>query len=331
MDQTSTPPAITINHLTRIYDTTVGVWRRERRQIVALDDISLSIPAGETFGVIGPNGAGKTTLIKVLCTMLLPTSGQVRVLDFDVAHQEKRVRERINVVFGGEQGLYTRLSGVDNLRYFADLYRVPPRVARQRIDHLLNLVELTGREQERVEGYSKGMKQRLHIAKSLINDPDILFLDEPTIGLDPEAARKLRKIVGRLEEAGKTIVLTSHYMHEIDELCKRVAIINKGRLITLDTPGHLKSYVVDLAVLELQLVQGVLAPEVQNALEQLPQTVNFTSILSGPAQKIVVQTYEPGVVLAFIHNHIPPETISFVVSREPTLEDAYLKIVGGEM
>lgn len=180
MDQ-SVSPAITIDNLTRIYDTTVGVWRRKRRQIVALDDISLSIPAGETFGVIGPNGAGKTTLIKILCTMLLPTSGRVRVLDFDVAHQEKMVRERINVVFGGEQGLYTRLSGADNLKYFADLYRVPPRVARQRIAHLLDLVELTGREQERVEGYSKGMKQRLHIAKSLINDPDILFLDEPAI------------------------------------------------------------------------------------------------------------------------------------------------------
>lgn len=234
------------------------------------------------------------------------------------------------MVFGGEQGLYTRLSGEDNLKYFADLYRVPPKIARQRIAHLLDMVELTGREQERVEGYSKGMKQRLHIAKSLINEPDILFLDEPTIGLDPEAARKLRKIIGHLEQAGKTIVLTSHYMHEIDELCKRVAVINKGRLVTLDTPEHLKSHVVDLSVLEMQLVHGALTADVQESLERLPQVVNLTSILSGPAQKVTVQTYEPGSVLAFIHSHVPQENISFIVSREPTLEDAYLKIVGGD-
>ena len=330
MPQLIAQPAITLENLVRIYDTTVGVLRRSRRQIVALDDISLTISAGETFGVIGPNGAGKTTLIKILCTMLLPTSGVVRVLGLDVNHQERQIREHINVVFGGEQGLYTRLSGEDNLKYFADLYRVPPKIARQRIAHLLDMVELTGREQERVEGYSKGMKQRLHIAKSLINEPDILFLDEPTIGLDPEAARKLRKIIGRLEEAGKTIVLTSHYMHEIDELCKRVAVINKGRLVTLDTPEHLKSHVVDLSVLEMQLVHGALSADVQESLERLPQVVNLTSILSGPAQKVTVQTYEPGSVLAFIHNHVPQENISFIVSREPTLEDAYLKIVGGD-
>lgn len=330
MPQPIAQPAITLENLVRIYDTTVGVLRRSRRQIVALDDISLTISAGETFGVIGPNGAGKTTLIKILCTMLLPTSGVVRVLGLDVNHQERQIREHINVVFGGEQGLYTRLSGEDNLKYFADLYRVPPKIARQRIAHLLDMVELTGREQERVEGYSKGMKQRLHIAKSLINEPDILFLDEPTIGLDPEAARKLRKIIGRLEEAGKTIVLTSHYMHEIDELCKRVAVINKGRLVTLDTPEHLKSHVVDLSVLEMQLVHGALSADVQESLEQLPQVVNLTSILSGPAQKVTVQTYEPGSVLAFIHSHVPQENISFIVSREPTLEDAYLKIVGGD-
>ncbi len=330
MPQLIAQPAITLENLVRIYDTTVGVLRPSRRQIVALDDISLTISAGETFGVIGPNGAGKTTLIKILCTMLLPTSGVVRVLGLDVNHQERQIREHINVVFGGEQGLYTRRSGEDNLKYFADLYRVPPKIARQRIAHLLDMVELTGREQERVEGYSKGMKQRLHIAKSLINEPDILFLDEPTIGLDPEAARKLRKIIGRLEEAGKTIVLTSHYMHEIDELCKRVAVINKGRLVTLDTPEHLKSHVVDLSVLEMQLVHGALSADVQESLERLPQVVNLTSILSGPAQKVTVQTYEPGSVLAFIHNHVPQENISFIVSREPTLEDAYLKIVGGD-
>ena len=193
----------------------------------ALHDVSFSVESGELFGLLGPNGAGKTTSIKILTTLLLPTSGSVRVLGFDPVRQPNEVRSRVGYVFGGDRGFYDRLSALDNLRYFADVYRVSAREKARRISELLELVGLTGRERDRVETYSRGMRQRLHIARGLLHDPPVLFLDEPTIGLDPVGARELRETVAALRDRGKTILLTTHYMFEADELCGRVAVINK--------------------------------------------------------------------------------------------------------
>ena len=205
-------PVVEAIDLHRTYRTTTGTFRRRSLEVEAVRGVDFSIEEGELFGLIGPNGAGKTTTIKMLITLLIPTSGQARVLGRDVVEDAHWVRERIGYVFGGDRGLYERLSALDNLRYFAELYGVEPRRQRQRIGELFELVGLTGREKERVEGYSRGMRQRLHIARGLLHDPPVLFLDEPTIGVDPVGARELRATIAGLKAAGKTVLPTTHYM-----------------------------------------------------------------------------------------------------------------------
>src|SRR5213075_2591542 len=174
------------------------------------------------------------------------------VLGFDVVKDPREVRKRIGYVFGGERGVYERLSGYDNLRYFAELYGVPPRLQKRRIEELLELVGLKGREQERAEGYSRGMKQRLHVARGLLHDPEVVFLDEPTIGLDPVGAREVRATIGSLTAAGKTVLLTTHYMLEADALCDRIAVISQGEIVAEGTPAALKALVADGTVVEIE-------------------------------------------------------------------------------
>src|SRR6058998_2730378 len=235
--------AIELRDVRRVFHTTTGTLRRKAKEVVALDGLSLQVGEGELFGLLGPNGAGKTTTIKMLITLLIPTAGKARVLGLDVVEDAREVRKRIGYVFGGERGVYERLSGYDNLRYFAELYGVPPRLQKRRIDGLLELVGLKGREHERTEGYSRGMKQRLHVARGLLHDPEVVFLDEPTIGLDPVGARELRATIGTLTSAGKTILLTTHYMFEADALCDRIAVISQGEIVAEGTPAQLKSRV----------------------------------------------------------------------------------------
>src|SRR5881296_702287 len=191
--------AIEAEELRRTYKTHTGTLRRKAKEIEAVRGIDFSVEPGELFGLLGPNGAGKTTTIKMLITLLIPTAGTARVLGLDVVKHAREVRKRIGYVFGGERGVYERLSGYDNLRYFAELYGVFAKLQKQRIEELLELVGLKGREHERTEGYSRGMKQRLHVARGLLYDLEVLFLDEPTIGLDPVGARELRATI-RSEE-----------------------------------------------------------------------------------------------------------------------------------
>ena len=226
--------------------------KRITREIVAVDDVSFGIQEGELFGLLGPNGAGKTTTVKMLTTLLIPTSGAASVKGFDVVAQAEEVRKRIGFIFGGERGLYWRLSGIDNLRYFASLYSIDPDITRKRIPYLLEMVGLNGRGDEKVQGYSRGMKQRLHVARTLLHDPAVLFLDEPTLGLDPVGAREFRQVILDLQSEKKTILLTTHYMFEADALCNRIAVINHGRIIALDTPAGLKTHVRDLNVVEVE-------------------------------------------------------------------------------
>src|SRR5919201_1318888 len=223
--------AIEAADLRRTYRTHTGTFRRKAKEIEAVRGISFAVEPGELFGLLGPNGAGKTTTIKMLITLLIPTGGSARVLGLDVVRQAREVRKRIGYVFGGERGVYERLSGYDNLRYFAELYGVPAREQKRRIEELLELVGLKGREHERAEGYSRGMKQRLHIARGLLHDPEVVFLDEPTIGLDPVGAREVRATIGSLTAAGKTVLLTTHYMFEADALCDRIAVISHGEIV----------------------------------------------------------------------------------------------------
>ncbi|MBA2726315.1 MAG: ABC transporter ATP-binding protein, partial [Actinobacteria bacterium] len=253
--------------LRRTYRTSTGFIRRKALDVEAVRGVSFNVEEGELFGLLGPNGAGKTTTIKMLITLLIPTSGRASVLGYDVVDDAQAVRERIGYVFGGDRGLYERLSALDNLRYFAELYGVPAREQNRRISQLLELVGLTGREKERVEGYSRGMRQRLHIARGLIHDPPVVFLDEPTIGVDPVGARELRKLMSSLIDAGKTVLLTTHYMFEADALCDRIAVIAHGQIIGEGTPKELKSRVGDRTVLEIEAF-GV--PE--DAIERLRAT-----------------------------------------------------------
>src|SRR5215207_426505 len=280
--------------LHRTYRTSTGVLRRRWMDVEAVRGVSFGIEEGELFGLLGPNGAGKTTTIKMLITLLIPTRGSASVLGFDVVKDAVDVRKRIGYVFGGDRGVYERLSALDNLKYFSELYAVEPREQKQRIAYLLDLVGLTGREHERVEGFSRGMKQRLHIARGLLHDPPVMFLDEPTIGLDPVGARELRTLVANLVEAGKTVLLTTHYMFEADALCDRIAVIAKGRIVAEGTPQELKNRVSEGQVLEVE-VYGVPAETV----ERVRALVGVTAVAvedRDQAQLLIVQA-ESGMEL----------------------------------
>jgi ABC-2 type transport system ATP-binding protein len=202
----------------------------------ALDGISFTVEPGEIFGFLGPNGAGKTTTIKILTGQLRPTSGRARVMGCDVVSQRQQLKPQIGVVFES-QNIYERMSARDNLLFFGRLYRVHAG----RVDDVLQQVGLTGRARDAVKTYSNGMRQRLLIARALLHQPKVLFLDEPTRGLDPNVARDIRAIVVDLARQGITVFLTTHYMEEADQLSRRVAIIDQGRIVALDTPEHLKA------------------------------------------------------------------------------------------
>lgn len=321
--------AIEVAHLRRTFKSNIGVIRRTTKEIVAVDDISFEIEEGELFGLLGPNGAGKTTTVKMLTTLLIPTGGSASVKGFDVVNQAEEVRKRIGFIFGGERGLYWRLSGIDNLRYFASLYSIDPDITKKRLPYLLEMVGLEGRGDEKVQGYSRGMKQRLHVARTLLHDPDVLFLDEPTLGLDPVGAREFRQVILNLQSEKKTILLTTHYMFEADALCDRIAVINRGCIVALDTPGGLKTHVRDLNVVEVETFG---APE--NALEKL-RALPFTDSLSieeqGQKQILLIQTARGAEAVPDVMSALDGLKVGRVIVREPTLEDAYVRLVGGNV
>lgn len=320
--------AVQLEHLRRVYKSTIGVFRRKVKEVVAVDDISFEVAPGELFGLLGPNGAGKTTTVKMLTTLLIPTAGSAHILGYDVVKQANAIRPRIGFIFGGERGLYWRLSGSDNLRYFASLYQIDPAVSDKRIPYLLELVGLADRAKEKVEGYSRGMKQRLHIARTLLNDPPVLFLDEPTIGLDPVAARDIRQVVRDMHTERKTVLLTTHYMFEADELCDRIAVINHGRIIALDTPAALKRFVQDLAVVELEVEAA--NPLLVERLRALP-FVDAISVQDYEQRQVVlVQTPRGAEAVPELIAQVNGAGIRKVSVREPTLEDAYVRLVEGK-
>jgi len=311
--------------LKRTYRTSTGTIRRKWKDVEAVRGVSFEIEKGELFGLLGPNGAGKTTTIKMLITLLIPTSGTAHVLGYDVVKDAREVRKRIGYVFGGERGVYERLSGYDNLRYFAELYGVPPKRIRPRIDELLELVGLRGREQERAEGYSRGMKQRLHIARGLLHDPPVVFLDEPTIGLDPIGARELRATVASLAQAGKTILLTTHYMFEADALCDRIAVINRGQIVAEGTPADLKHRVAEGTVVEVE-VFGVPEGTVER-VRGLSGVLSVSVEEREQAQVIIVQTRADVELTQGILGTLDSANVGRISRREPTLEDAYVALV----
>ncbi len=317
--------AIVVTDLRRTYKTTKGIFRKKKETIEAVRGISFDVDHGELFGLVGPNGAGKTTTIKMLTTLLTPTSGSATVLGYDVAREVMAIRRRIGIIFGGERGLYTRVSGRENLRYFADLYGVPLSIREKRLDELLAMVGLSERADQRVETYSRGMKQRLHIAKGLVNDPELVFMDEPTIGLDPEAARDTRRMIRDLVARGKTILLTTHYMFEADELCRRIGVIANGRIVALDTPADLKRYVKDITVIEVEAL--AVADADLAALRKEPSVTAVNADVVGERQIVRIQTPRGGEFIPEVTRILSRARIVDVRTKEPTLEDAYLKLV----
>ena len=236
-------PAIEARGIGRVFESRKGFFLQEKVRTVALNGVDLSVQKGELFGLLGPNGAGKTTLTKILSTLLLPTEGEARVLGVDVARRPEAVRPRIGLVLGGERGLYNRVSARENLRYFADLFGIPIELRESRIDEVLERVGLSDSADRRVEEFSRGMKQKLHLARGILHWPEVLFLDEPTIGLDPRSARETRKLVRGLVSDGVTIFLTTHYMFEAEELCHRIAVLGHGKIIAVDTVAALRQLI----------------------------------------------------------------------------------------
>jgi ABC-2 type transport system ATP-binding protein len=318
-------PVIEVDALTRRYVARTGLRRGAKKDVEAVRGVSFEVERGELFGLLGPNGAGKTTTIKMLITLLLPTTGTARVLGHDVVAEPREVRRRVGYVFGGDRGLYERLSGLDNLRYFCELYGVPPREQKARIGELLELVGLTGREGERVEGYSRGMRQRLHIARGLLHRPEALFLDEPSIGIDPVGARELRDTVANLTTQGVTVLLTTHYMFEADELCDRIAVIAGGRIVAQGTPSDLKERVADGHVVEVEVYDAF--DDRLDAVRAITG-VNAVSVEDGAhAQLLVVRTDAAATATPDVLAALAGLKLGRVSTREPTLEDAYVELV----
>ncbi|GAB3686945.1 daunorubicin resistance protein DrrA family ABC transporter ATP-binding protein [Actinocorallia lasiicapitis] len=225
-------PAIEAAALRRSYK------QRKKEPKTALDGLSLSVAQGEIHGLLGPNGAGKTTLVKILATILLPSDGTAAVHGRDVVTETAAVRELIGVVLGGDLGLYGRLSARRNLRFFGTLYRLDAATVDRRADELLERVGLADRADDRVEWYSRGMKQRLHLARGLLHRPEVLFLDEPTAGLDPVAAAEFRTLIRELRAEGRTVLLATHDLDEAAALCDRISLIDQGRLLFSGPPSE---------------------------------------------------------------------------------------------
>ena len=326
--------AIRVDGLRRVF----AVGRsplRAKREIVAVEEVSFCVPRGTIFGLLGPNGAGKTTTIKMLSTLLIPTAGQASINGYDVVRDERLVRAQLGVVLGGDRGLYFKLTARDNLVYFGHLYGMTRASIECRADEMLELVGLRERARDRVEGFSRGMKQRLHLAKALLHNPPILILDEPTIGLDPAAAVDMRRAVAALVP-NHTVLLTTHDMHEADQLCREIAIVNRGRIVAQGTPAELKDLVRgerrivvttprDLNGRSDELSDNVRALDGVRAVQHahnLAGGVEFT-ILCADTARTLDETL--AMLRAF------GATIDGVRVIEPTLEDAFLAIAGGSL
>jgi ABC-2 type transport system ATP-binding protein len=323
--------AIEASAINKTFKTKLGLWKTKSKSTVAVEDISFDVKRGELFGLLGPNGAGKTTTVKILTTLLLPTHGTARILGLDVVKQTAEVRKHIGFAFSGSRGLYNRLTAIQNLKYFAELYALDPQVTRKRIPQLLELVGLADRGNDKVETFSSGMIQRLHLVRALLHDPEVLFLDEPTVGIDPIGSRELRQTIKNLISLGKTILLTTHYMAEAEELCQRIAIINHGRIVALDSPEALKRRITGDSVIEACIQAG----RVQVILDQLRvlDAKTVVELKNGSEPEIVsIRTPEPARVLGLLSPYLNPEYIQGLEVRNQTLEDVYVTIIksGGQ-
>ncbi len=306
--------------------------KQERKELVALEHVNLTVERGELFGLLGPNGAGKTTLIKILTTLLAPTSGWARVATHDVIQAPQLVRPKINMVSGGESSGYGLLTVRENLWMFSQFYGMDSKEANKRITDLLTLVGLQDRMNTKSSDLSTGLRQKMNIVRGFLTDPEVLFLDEPTLGLDVGASRDVRTLIRSWMEADKnrTLLLTTHYMVEAEELCDRVAIVNKGHVLACDTPANLKRNLQRDAIFEIEtsplngLKHSMLAEQAQVKKAALTE-------IEGGAKLELILTEESalaGVINTLTQKNIKVKRLS---KNEPTLEDVFMDLVGQRM
>jgi ABC-2 type transport system ATP-binding protein len=327
-------PAIETRGLRRVY-------KAKPASVVALDGIDLEVAPGELFGLLGPNGAGKTTLIKILTTLLLPSDGTARVFGLDVERDTRKIRRIMNMVAGGEQSGYGILTVREQLWMFSQFYGIGSRDGWARVDELVEAVGLDQQRLQRVSALSTGERQKMNFARGLLNDPWILFLDEPTLGLDVGAARSVRELMLRwkAEVPGRTVLLTTHYMAEADELCDRIAIVDRGRILAIGTPAELKRRVQRESIFRLELDRLDGGP---GTLSSLPGVVSATAAVGmdaagsdaadGESRRTVVINLvleSDGALGAVVG--VLAERGSHILGlqkSEPTLEDVFVELVG---
>jgi len=325
--------AIETQELGRVYKIRGNKKEKQiRKELIALENVSLNVEQGELFGLLGPNGAGKTTLIKILTTLLAPTSGLARVAGHDVVKQPDMVRPRINMVSGGESSGYGLLTVRENLWMFSQFYGLPSKEANERIVELLKMVGLDDRIHTKSSDLSTGLRQKMNIVRGFLTDPQVLFLDEPTLGLDVGASRDVRKLIRGWLDANKsrTLLLTTHYMVEAEELCDRVAIINKGRVLACDTPANLKRDLQRDAIFEIETskLNGLNS----KVLESLPEVrkAALTEIEGGAKLELILpeESALAGVINVLTQKQVKIMKLS---KHEPTLEDVFMELVGQKM
>lgn len=311
--------AVEVRGLRRVFG-----GRRRSPEVVALDGVDLAIRSGEVHGLLGPNGAGKTTLCKILSTVLLPTSGDAAVAGHDVVRDTAAVRRLVGIVFGGERGLYTRLTARQNLEFWAALYGLRGRALRTRVTALLERMGLAERARDRVEGFSRGMKQRLHLARGLVGDPRVVLLDEPTTGMDPVAAREFRTLVAELRAEDRTVLLTTHDMAEAEAVCDRVTLIDGGRLLATERPSTLAGWIAAYARVEAVEVPEELAPRLVGELTDLPGVAEVARV---PPAGLRVETAAPEAAPVVVRALLDAG-VTRVATTQPSLEEVYLHVIG---
>lgn len=300
------------------------VYRKTRTsaEVVALAGVDLEIAEGEVHGLLGPNGAGKTTLVKIISTVLLPSSGTVKVLGHDVAQDPRAVRRVVGVVFGGERGLYTRVSARRNLLFWGAMYGLRGREIERRADVLLERVGLHDRADSPVETFSRGMKQRLHLARGLVHDPRVLFLDEPTAGMDPVAAREFRTLVRELQGEGRAVLLATHDMAEATDLCQRVTLIDRGTVLLSERTAVAARALGARSRVDFDSDDAALVAAVREL-----EWVDGVDTLEGPVTRWRCRPCSDDDVQPLLAWLVDKRVLSAHRS-EPTLEEVYLGIVG---
>ena len=318
--------AVETKDLTRVFNPKK---KKEGSSVKALDKVNLKIEKGELFGLLGPNGAGKTTLLKILSTLLLPTSGKAYVAGFDVDRQFQEVRRHINMVSGGEISGYGLLTVRENLWMFTQFYGIRSAVAYKRIDEMLEQFGLADKKNEKVRTLSTGQRQKMNIIRGFVTDPDIIFLDEPTLGLDVNASRVIRDyIVDWVEKRPeKTVLLTTHYMAEADQLCDRVAIIDDGKILAINTPDNLKKLVKTSTLLKIDttFMSDKRALDTLSGIEKFTFMDDATNNLTSLKFVLQDESAVSDIVSEIVRSG---SKILALRKTEPTLEDVFIKMVG---